>query len=62
MIEGSACVWKLKVEVIWGVPHGSVLGSLLCTLYTSEPFNLGGNHIVDCSDDTTIYAVCIMLE
>ena len=45
-----------SVDVVLGVPHGSVLGPLFI-LYTSEFFHIVGNHIVGGVDDTMIYAV-----
>ena len=46
-----------SVDMVSGVPLGSVLESLLCILYTSELFHIAGNHIMGYADDTTIYAV-----
>ena len=46
-----------SVDVVSGVPQGSVLGPLLFTLYSSELFHIVGNHIVGYADDTMIYAV-----
>ena len=46
-----------SVDVVSEVPHGSDLGPLLFKLYTSELFNIVGNHIVGYADDATIYAV-----
>ena len=45
------------VDVVSGVPQGSVLGSLLFILYTSEIFHIIGNRIVSYTDDTTTYAI-----
>ena len=50
--KGSA-----SASAISAVPKGSVLGTLLFILYTSELFQIVGNHIVGYADDTTIYAV-----
>ena len=46
-----------SIDVVSGVPPGSVSGPLLFILYTSELFHIGGNRIVVYADDTTIYAV-----
>ena len=45
------------VNVISGVTQGSVLGPLLCILYSSELFHIVRNHIVGYADDTTIDAL-----
>ena len=44
----------MSVDVVSGVPQGSVLGPLLFTLYTSELFHIVGNHMVGYANDTTI--------
>ena len=43
-----------SVNVVSGAPQGSVLESLLFTLYTSDLFHIVGNHIVNYVDDTVI--------
>ena len=48
---------NVSVDVVSWVPQGSVLGSLLFMLYTSELFHIIGNHMVGYANDTTIYAV-----
>ena len=48
-----------SVNVVSGVPQGSILGSLLFILYISELFHIVGNHIMGYADDTTIYAVIL---
>ena len=51
------CKVSESVDVVSGVTQGSVLGSLLFILYTSELFHIVGNHIVGYADDTTVYSV-----
>ena len=46
-----------SVNVVSGWTQGSILGSLLCILFTSDLCHLVWNSIVDYADDTTIYAV-----
>ena len=46
-----------SVNGISGLPQGSVLGTLLFILYTSELFRNVGSNIVGHADDTTINAV-----
>ena len=46
-----------SVNVVAEVSQGSVLGSLLFILYTTELFHIVGNHIVSYTDDTTVNAV-----
>ena len=54
MVDG--CQSKL-VYVVSGVPLGSVLGSLLLLLYTSELFSIFENKLVGYADDSTFMAV-----
>ena len=54
MVDG--CRSKL-VDVMSGVPQGSVLGPLLCLLYTSELFPILENKLVGYADDSTLTAV-----
>ena len=46
-----------SVDVVSGVPKGSVLGSLLLKLFTSELFHIIGKPIVEYANDTTINAI-----
>ena len=39
------------------MPQSRVLGRLFFILHTFELLNIGGNYIVDCADNTTIYTV-----
>ena len=54
MIDG--CRSKL-VNVVSGVPQGSVFGSLLFLLYTSELFSVLENKLNGYADDSTLIAV-----
>ena len=54
VVDGGACEW---IPLISGVPRGSVLGSLLFILYTSEMFELVGNRLFAYVDDSTVLAV-----
>ena len=54
MVDG--CRNKL-VNVVSGVPQGSVLGMLLFLLYTSEPFSILENKLIGYADDSTLMAV-----
>ena len=54
MVDG--CRGKL-VNVVSGVPHGSVLGPLLYLQCTSELFSILENKLIAYSDDSTLIAV-----
>ena len=54
MVDG--CRSKL-VNVVSGVPQGSVLGPLLFLLYTSELFFILENKLIGYADDSTLMAV-----
>ena len=54
MVDG--CRSKL-VDVVSGVPQGSVLGQLLFLLYTSELFSILENKLIDYADDSTLMTV-----
>ena len=54
MVDG--CRSKL-VNVVSGVPQGSILGPLLFLLYTSELFSISENKLIGCDDDSTLMAV-----
>ena len=53
-VDGSCSAY---VDVVSGVPQGSVLGPLMFILYTSDMFDLVSNQLVGYADDTTLYAV-----
>ena len=54
MVDG--CRGKL-VNVVSGVPQGSIFGSLLFLLYTSELFFILENKLIGYTDDSTLIAV-----
>ena len=54
MVDG--CRSKL-VNVVSGVPQGSVLGPLLFLLYTSQLFSILENKLFGYADDSTLMAV-----
>ena len=54
MVDG--CRSKL-VNVVSGVPQGSVLGPLLFLLYTSELFSILENKLIGYADDSTLMAI-----
>ena len=54
LVDG--CHSKL-VDVVTGVPQGSVLGPLLCLLYTSELFSILENRLIGYVDDSSLVAV-----
>ena len=54
MVDG--CRSKL-VDVVSGVPQGSVLGPLLFVLYTSELFFILENKLIGYADDSVLMAV-----
>ena len=54
MVDG--CRSKL-VNVVSGVPQGSVLGPLLFLLYTSELFSILENKLIGYADYSTLMAV-----
>ena len=54
MVDG--CQSKL-IDVVSGVPQGSVLDLLLFLLYTSELFSILENKLIGYADDSTLMAV-----
>ena len=54
LVDG--CMSKL-VNVVSGVPQGSILGPLLFLLYTSDLFSILENKLIGNADDSTLIAV-----
>ena len=54
MVDGC---WSKLVDVVSGVPQGSVFGQLLFLLYTSELFSIVENKQIGYADDSTLMAV-----
>ena len=54
MVDGC---WSKLVNVVAGVPRGSVLGPLLHLLCTSELFSILENKLIGYADDSTLMAV-----
>ena len=50
-------MWSKLVNVVSGVPQGSVLGPLLSLLFTSELFSILENKLIGYADDSTLIAV-----
>ena len=55
-VMADGCQSKL-VEVVSGVPQGSVLGPLFFLLYNSELFSILENKLIGYADDSTLMAV-----
>ena len=54
MVDG----WRSKlIEVVSGVPQGSLLGPLLFLLYTYELFSILENKLLGYADGVTLIAV-----
>ena len=51
------CCRSKLVNVVPGVPQGSVFGPLLFLLYTSELFSILENKLIGYADDSTLIAV-----
>ena len=45
------------MNIVSGVPQGSILGPLLLLLFTSKLFSILENKLIDYSDDSTLMAV-----
>ena len=54
MVDGC---WSKLVNVVSGVPQGSVFGPLLFLLYTLELFPILENKLISYADDSTLMAV-----
>ena len=51
MVDGC---WNKLVNVVSGVPLGSVLGPLLFLLYTNKHFSILENKLISYADDFTL--------
>ena len=56
MVDG--CRSKL-VNIVSGVPQGSVLGPLLFLLYTSELFSILENKLISYADDSILMVIVL---
>ena len=54
MVDGC---WSKLVNIVKGVPQGSVLGSLWFLQYTSELFSILENKLIGYADDSTLITV-----
>ena len=54
VVDDATSEW---IPIAYGVPQGSVLGSLLFSLYSSEMFELVENRLYGYADDSTLLAV-----
>ena len=54
MVDGC---WSKLVNVVLGVPQGSIFGPLLFLLYTSELFSILENKLIGYADNSTFMAV-----
>ena len=55
-VKVNGCLSKL-VDVVSGVPQGSVLGSLLFLMFTSVLFFILENKLIGYADDSTLMTV-----
>ena len=51
------CCRSKLVDIVSGVPQGSVLGPLLFLLHTSEHFSILENRLIGYADDSTLIAI-----
>ena len=54
VVVGATSEW---IPIVSGVLQGTVLGPLLCILYTSKMFELVENRLYDYADDSTLLTV-----
>ena len=57
VVDGGGCLCTKLVNVVSGVPQGSVLGPQLFLLYTAELFFIVENKLYGYADDSTLVAV-----
>ena len=53
-VDGS---YSGHVDIVSGVPQGSVLGPILFVIYTADLFEVVENRLVNYADDSTLYAI-----
>ena len=52
-VDGS---YSDYVDVVSGVPQGSVLGPILFVIYTADLFDVVENRLINYADDSTLFA------
>ena len=53
-VDGS---YSSHVDIVSGVPQGSVLGPILFVIYTADLFEVVENRLANYADDSTLYAI-----
>ena len=46
------------MDVVFGVPKGSVLGAILFAIHTADLFDVFENKLVNYADDSTQFSIC----